>query len=370
MVSILTKFKVDMKFSLRYIMLFFLLGSAVILPAQKIAGTWEGKMDGEFIQINIDQKGNQLCGYTYDYELMNRASHCIATFDGYYDPENKLFFIAGKRFIENSGSHVRMRMMLAFAKEDGRTILIGQVSTEIAGGFMQGRVDMKLSRVSARPQQLGGIVEPCFPKPPRPAVKVPATKPPTVKPPAATAKPIPSKPTPDVNKPVSPPVVKKLPPRPLPAPPKKPKPLAIDSSLPTILKPSRKATALPNKEIVQSMKLRKKSEQNRLEVNVKKINLKVYDNGVVDNDTVSIFYNGQLLLSHQRLSETALEFDIELKDGVERHEIIMYAENLGGIPPNTALIVVTAGDKRYELRSKASLEENAVLIITYKPKSF
>ena len=45
----------------------------------------------------------------------------------------------------------------------------------------------------------------------------------------------------------------------------------------------------------------------------------------------------------------------------------MYAENLGSIPPNTALIVVTAGDKRYELRSKASLEENAVLVIEYKP---
>lgn len=327
-------------------------------------------MDREFIQINIEQKGNQLCGYTYDHELMNRASHCIASFDGNYDPESKLFFISGKKIIENSGSHVRMRMMLAFAKEEGRTILIGQVSTEPAGGFFQGRVDMKLSRVSPRAQQLQGMMEPCFPNPPRPAVKQPVTRVPAVKPPAATAKPIPSKPKPAINQPVSPPVVKKLPPGPLPAPGKKPIPIATDTILTTIVKRPQAGTALPNREIVQSMKLRKKSEQNRLEVNVKKINLKVYDNGVVDNDTVSIFYNGQLLLSHQRLSETALEFNIELKDGFERHEIIMYAENLGSIPPNTALIVVTAGDKRYELRSKASLEENAVLIITYKPKPF
>ena len=45
----------------------------------------------------------------------------------------------------------------------------------------------------------------------------------------------------------------------------------------------------------------------------------------------------------------------------------MVAENLGSIPPNTALIVVYAGNKRYELFSSASLEENAVLVFEYKP---
>ncbi len=72
-------------------------------------------------------------------------------------------------------------------------------------------------------------------------------------------------------------------------------------------------------------------------------------------------------MSHQRLSETPIEFNLSLDENVTQHEIIMYAENLGGIPPNTALIVITAGGKRYELRSKASLVENAVLVIEYKP---
>ena len=58
----------------------------------------------------------------------------------------------------------------------------------------------------------------------------------------------------------------------------------------------------------------KQSEQSRLEVDVKRINLKVYDNGVVDNDTVSIFYNGKLLLSHQRLSETPIIIDLNLDE--------------------------------------------------------
>ncbi|MBK6635388.1 MAG: hypothetical protein IPG38_14745 [Chitinophagaceae bacterium] len=51
-----------------------------------------------------------------------------------------------------------------------------------------------------------------------------------------------------------------------------------------------------------------------------------------------------------------------------QHEIVLFAHNLGSIPPNTALIVVNAGDQRFELYSSASLTENAVLVFEYKGK--
>ena len=60
--------------------------------------------------------------------------------------------------------------------------------------------------------------------------------------------------------------------------------------------------------------------------------------------------------------------DLALDETSKTHEIILYAENLGSIPPNTALIVVNAGNKRYELHASASLEENAVLVFEYAPK--
>ena len=94
--------------------------------------------------------------------------------------------------------------------------------------------------------------------------------------------------------------------------------------------------------------------------------LKLYDNGVVDGDTVSVYYDGKLLIDKQRLSEKPIEVTLELKDN-DLHELTMFAENLGGIPPNTALIVVTAGSKRYELRSSADLKKNAVLLFQYDP---
>ncbi len=75
-----------------------------------------------------------------------------------------------------------------------------------------------------------------------------------------------------------------------------------------------------------------------------------------------------MLLSHQLLSEKAIEINLELNDRQTRHEITLFAENLGSIPPNTALIVITAGEKRYELFASASLQENAVLVFDYRPK--
>jgi hypothetical protein len=342
-----------------HIFLFLTLFFGQFLNAQNITGTWEGYMTGEFIQINIEQKGNELCGYTYDYVLEDKSSHCIAPFEGRYDPERKLWFISGKKFIENNGGHVLMRIILWRDEMDAKNILKGKVylQSSISSLFGMGADDMKVKKVSSQPQELGTLMPPCFPKPIKPAIKKPVTV-------------IPKKDT--VKKTVSKPVAPKV---------AAAKPVVPNTAKPVPKLPAKKDTikkittqlpspiiTQPDKEIIRKMISRKQTEQNRLEVSVKKINLKVYDNGVVDNDTVSIFYNGKLLLSHQRLSEAAIELNIDLDENISLHEITMYAENLGGIPPNTALIVITAGDKRYELRSKASLEENAVLIIEYKPR--
>lgn len=321
--------------------------------AQKITGTWEGGMEGEFLQVNVVQKGNALCGYTFDYELRDRSSFCRAVFEGIYDEERQLWYLSGRQFISNSGSHVLMRIILQKDPEGNRNKLVGMVFT--AGAFSGS--PLTLTRVSPVPEGIGKVMPPCFPVKQKPVAKAP------VKP---SPKPV-SPEKPDIKRPVAkkpaspapkPAPIKKVPVAPVkPASPEKP----LDKK--TIEKPA----PLPEKKIVQDMKLRKRTEQNRLIVSVNKINLKVYDNGIVDGDTVSIFYNGKLLLAHRQLSETPIVIDLDLDPGVSLHEITMYAENLGSIPPNTALIVVTAGDKRYELRSKASLEENAVLVIEYKP---
>jgi hypothetical protein len=152
------------------------------------------------------------------------------------------------------------------------------------------------------------------------------------------------------------------------------KPARIDSTIKKIelIKP---VTDFPNSApidvneniMIAAMNARKKNEVSTLTVDVRKIELKLYDNGIVDNDTVSVFYNGRLIKSKQGLTEKPILINIELDENTKTHEITMFAENLGAFAPNTALIVVTAGKKRFELHSSANLNENAVLYIEYKP---
>ncbi|HCY90447.1 MAG TPA: hypothetical protein DHV17_09340, partial [Chitinophagaceae bacterium] len=157
------------------------------------------------------------------------------------------------------------------------------------------------------------------------------------------------------------------------APPIKKNPVEAKPKLDTTVKLTRNDTvqlkplAQNQPKPVQKLLERKNKEMSRLVVNVRNINIKVYDNGVVDNDTVSIYYNGKLLVNKKRLTEDAINLNITLDEDADLHKITMYAENLGSIPPNTALVVVTAGKKRYELFSSANLEENAVLVFEYKP---
>lgn len=129
------------------------------------------------------------------------------------------------------------------------------------------------------------------------------------------------------------------------------------------------ATKRPDSlEIPSQMVKRKNTEQGLVIVNTKSITLSLYDNGVVDDDTVSIFLNGKLLLSHQRVSEKPIVLTIELDEQRPKNEITLFAENMGDIKPNTALVIINTGNKRYELFSKTSLETNAVLVIEYKPE--
>ena len=87
--------------------------------------------------------------------------------------------------------------------------------------------------------------------------------------------------------------------------------------------------------------------------------LDFYDNGVVDGDSISVFYNGKLVLSHQMLSEKPITLTLQVDKNVSENIVTMYADNLGTIPPNTALMVVTDGTKRYHVRIESDTPKKA-----------
>ena len=88
------------------------------------------------------------------------------------------------------------------------------------------------------------------------------------------------------------------------------------------------------------------------------ISVTLYDNGVVDGDTITLVYNDSILTTHKMLTEKPLTFWIKIAPGNQRNELQMYAENLGSIPPNTALMIIYDGNKRYEVNIKSTEKTN------------
>lgn len=104
-------------------------------------------------------------------------------------------------------------------------------------------------------------------------------------------------------------------------------------------------------------------------VNSSEITISLYDNGTIDKDTVSVYLDKKLVLFKKMLTAAPLTVKLSMDDANAYHELVMVAENLGEIPPNTSLMVVKAGDKSYEVRITSTEQKNAMVIFKYeKPK--
>ncbi len=91
--------------------------------------------------------------------------------------------------------------------------------------------------------------------------------------------------------------------------------------------------------------------------------IQLYDNGEVDGDTVTVYDNNVLLAANAGLSEKPVTIKIKVDKQHPHHELVMVANNLGSIPTNTSLMVITANDKRYEVFISSSKQKNAKILI-------
>ena len=94
--------------------------------------------------------------------------------------------------------------------------------------------------------------------------------------------------------------------------------------------------------------------------------LAFYDNGVVDGDSVSVYLNNENIISNARLRTVATKKIIYVKD-VDL-ELLLVAENLGSIPPNTGLLTIKDGEKNYQINFSADMLTNASIILKRKKK--
>jgi N-acetylmuramoyl-L-alanine amidase len=95
-------------------------------------------------------------------------------------------------------------------------------------------------------------------------------------------------------------------------------------------------------------------------VKTSKISVDLYDDGEIDNDIVSVYFNNKQVVTKKSLSTNPVSLTLTVEPG-KTNELILFAENLGTIPPNTALMIVNEGTNRHEIRLSADLKNNAIV---------
>lgn len=123
---------------------------------------------------------------------------------------------------------------------------------------------------------------------------------------------------------------------------------------------------IPETQMIEAFTKREKIFTKEIEIIGSTIRVELYDNGAIDYDSVSLFFNNKLILPKTKLDHKAIRLTIELDPSLEYNELSMFADNLGMIPPNTAALIVYDGKLRYETLLSSDLSKNASLRLKRK----
>lgn len=104
----------------------------------------------------------------------------------------------------------------------------------------------------------------------------------------------------------------------------------------------------------------------QIEVVNDSVQVSFYDNGEIDGDSITVSYNNKIITQHLLLTANGKTFTIKVEPAPAQNELIMYAENLGSIPPNTAIMIIYDGKARYEVNISSNNESNGKVSFTLK----
>ena len=91
------------------------------------------------------------------------------------------------------------------------------------------------------------------------------------------------------------------------------------------------------------------------------IRVELYDNGIIDNDSASLYLDDSLLLHKQFVSNKPISLYISLDKQRPLSKLKLAAESLGSIPPCTVLMIITTKKKRYEVNLSSNFNSNGVV---------
>ncbi len=326
-------------------------------------GQWKGGFDeGGFgipgydddikYVLELNTEGSRVSGYSYTYfhEGVKRY-YTICRLTGTLNREtNDLVVTEVERTKYNTPPDFQncfQTHMLHYERDSGMEILKGTWIPAPNQGRGCGKGSTVLSRRVVDPLPIGYM----------PHTKTPATKP-VAK--APVKKPVHKNAIAAAPKKTKPPVIKRA------NPPQKPTMQKTEGVESLVTKKDFSNSNVERPETisptVKGFESRRKDIIKTLTITQPTFKLDFYDNGVIDGDSITVFYNGKVVLSHQRLSDKPISLTLSIDKNAPENIVTMYADNLGTIPPNTALMVVTDGTKRYEVRVESDTEKSGSVI--------
>ncbi len=343
-----------------FLLLFiYLISAGSTANAQMITGYWKGKIDRKNVELKIVKNGDSITGTSYYYESPDQFRRY--SIKGYFSSsdnsvvwwddilieekgkktspsEKKLSYFSKADFNCPGGSKMYLDGKASPKNKEGaedRTVALEKNDTHIfidewdyvIDNYTLGANDPelidsigKLAYIKARPQA------PKIPVSPLPITKTA---------PVRTAA-------------------------------QKNTPVAVTQKETPLITPDVKPVVIAPLTNEQKFTRRNKKLIQEINISGDSIELNFYDNAEVDGDSIAIFLNSKLLYQHIRLTDKPYIIKLAVAELQQTNELVMVAENLGSIPPNTSLMVTIIEGKRYEARLEST--ENSSALIRFMKK--
>ena len=327
--------------------------------AQMITGVWKGKINKKKTELKIIQKGDSLVGTSYYYESENNYRRY--SIKGYFDPntneavwwDDQLLEEKNGKFSINTPGKIPYLSSADFnCPGSDKMLLDGNAALKNKKESIQGTVHLEKTNETSFPDEWDFIIE---------NYTAGANDPYYIDSVSSIA-----------STPVIIPVEKTIQQkeRTIPIEDKetvKIKDLPVERSEPAKVLPAPKTVEKQltvKKTIEEEFKIREKIIATDIPITGDSIELSFYDNAEIDGDSISLFLNNKLIFQHIRLTAVAYTIKLPVNELNENNELVMVAENLGSIPPNTSYMLAIVDHKRYEAMLKSTEESSAVIRLT------
>ena len=122
-------------------------------------------------------------------------------------------------------------------------------------------------------------------------------------------------------------------------------------------------TASKNEDaIAKTYTQRRQNITDTITVPLEDVRIELYDNAEIDGDSVTVYINDRPVLVQRSLGTNPIVTNVQLMKGKE-YKVSLFADNLGAIPPNTALMVIISGSLRKYVFLSADYGTNAGVVL-------